>query len=77
MTCDMWDVSCDTGHETHDKWQVGGGEHSLKMSVPYHSRIGIEGDLKIWRKKDELINDKGVLGQSRYHQVCLKGAHSF
>ena len=27
-------VTCDKGHVAHDKWQVGGGEPSLKMSDP-------------------------------------------
>ena len=36
VTCDMWHVTWthDTWHVICDMWQVGGPEHSLKISAP-------------------------------------------
>ena len=59
MTCDTWQM-------THDMWQVGGGEPSLKMLSPYitvwerrcFEDIFLQRNNKYWI--NWIISDKGV-----------------
>ena len=61
----MWHMTYDILHVTRDMWHMERSEYSLKISGPLLIRFGIEGVLKIWRKRlsqlmSHLISDKGV-----------------
>ena len=48
-------MSIDLCHMSHDT--QGGGEHCLRISGPQLFWVGTEGDLKIWGKKGEGVNE--------------------
>ena len=61
----MWQVTGDTWHMPYDTWQVGQGEHTLKIPAPYLLQFRSEGLLKIFSQRisdwiNKEINHKGV-----------------